>query len=375
MTRYTYFAMCARGLEPVLHQEIKDLRFGKVERQTGGVRFEGTIGDGWKANLWLRTAGKVLLRLERFPAASSDSLHSGILRMPWEEWLAPEGTLRVDAQTTDSALDHSRFIEQRVKDAICDRFREREGVRPSVGGEDADLRVHLHLFRDRATVSVDMSGAPLRKRGWRVDRAQAPLAETLAAGLVLGSGWGGKSPLIDPFCGSGTILVEAGLIATNTAPGLGREIFGFERWPNHDARAYERQRAKAEAERRPLGKVQLVGADREPARVEETLANLEAAGLRGQVEPGDARHFAPRAGWNGTVVSNLPYGKRVGSDAEVIPLHRDFGARLRENCSGYSVALLTAAGQLAGSLGIPNARRVPLANGGIECERVMADLD
>ena len=377
MSQHTFFAMCARGLEPVLHEEVKGLRLGKVERQTGGVRFQGSRADGQRANLWLRTAGRVLMRLDRFPSASSDSLYSGIGRIPWEKWLAPEGTLRVDAQTSDSALDHSRFIEQRVKDAICDRFREQSGARPSVSGEDADLRVHVHLFRDRATVSLDSSGAPLRKRGWRTTSGRAPLAETLAAGMVLASGWQGRAPLIDPFCGSGTILVEGGLIATHTAPGLARDCFGFERWLDHDARAFEKLRDTARASQRPVGKLRLVGADKDEDQVAEARANLVAAGLgeAAQVEAGDARSFAPKRGWNANVVSNLPYGKRVGSDANMVQLHRDFAARLRSECAGYSATLLTAAGPLAKALDLPGAKRAPLANGGLECERVIAHLE
>lgn len=375
MSRHTYFVMCARGLEPLLHEEIRALKLGKVERQTGGVRFEGTRTDGMRANLWLRTAGRVLLRLSRFAAGSSEALYEGASRIAWEDWMSPDGTLRVDAQVTDSAVDHSRFAEQRIKDAICDRFREKTGRRPSVSGEDADLRVHLHLYKDRAVISLDSSGSPLRKRGWRTAQGTAPLAETLSAGLVLASGWNGKAPLIDPFCGSGTILVEAGLIATNSAPGLERS-FGFERWPDHDAAAWKKLQDEARKAKTPVGKLRLVGHDMASDRLRETAENLESAGLgeAAELSKADARTFQPKAGWNAWIISNLPYGRRIGRQDNLEGLHREFGNCLKTNCVGFHATLLTSAGQFANSLGLHGAKKTALANGGLECERLVISL-
>jgi len=231
--RTEHFITCSPGLESILHQEVKELRLSKVEQQVGGVRFLGTMEDAWRANLELRTAIRVLRRLDRFDCPDDKTLYEAAKKIDWAQFLKPEGSFFVDAQCKESSLDHSQFIAQRTKDAVVDSFRDSQGVRPSVAKEDADLRIHVHLWRDRCTLSVDTSGDSLHKRGWRTYQGFAPVAETIAAAIILQSSWNRRAPLIDPFCGSGTLLMEAGLLASNTAPGLTRS-FGFERWPHHD---------------------------------------------------------------------------------------------------------------------------------------------
>ncbi len=371
--RYTFFATCAPGVEPILHQEIAALKFGKVERQVGGVRFEGTMGDAWRANLWLRTAVRVLRREARFAAPSEAALDAGVAEVDWGRFLQPDGTLWVDAQTKDSGLDHSQFIAQRVKDGIVDQVRGADGTRPTVEREGADVRVHVHLFKDRATLSVDTSGESLHKRGWRRAQGRAPLAETLAAAVILMSGWNKKSPLIDPFCGTGTLLVEGGMIAANLAPGLTRKRFGFETWADHNEKAWQRARAEAQAAMAVPTKLRLVGSDLEQNRLNEAAEHLELMGLGklAQLERGDATAFAPRPGWNATVVANMPYGERIGDDVEA--LHDRFGARLRE-LPGYSTSILTGSSRLAGLLRLSRPTRHRLLNGGIDCEVVVASI-
>ena len=368
--RHTFFATCAPGLEPVLHEEVRALRLSRPERQVGGVRFEGGMRDAWRANLELRTAIRVLRRLDRFPAAEADALYRGVAGIEWSEFLGPEGTLAVDAQTRESKLDHSRFIEQRVKDAIVDRLRGAEGTRPSVDREDPDLQVHLHLWRDRATLSLDTSGSSLHKRGWREYQGLAPLSETLAAGVVLLSGWDRRAPLLDPFCGSGTILIEAAMQAASIAPGLLREKFGFQGWPGHDAVAFASLRAELRQRISPPPRLRLLGSDRDPERIEGALRNIEAAGVEGMVEVvvGDATTFAPRRGWNAQVVANPPYGARVGEEEELLPVYRAFGERLREHCGGYGVALLSGNPRLTRALALKAASRTALKNGALDCE-------
>jgi 23S rRNA G2445 N2-methylase RlmL len=370
----TYFATCAPGLEPVLHAEARALKLGRIERQVGGVRFEGTRPDAWRANLWLRSAGRVLWRVARFPAPDAEALYAAAREVPWERWLAPEGTLHVDAQLSASALNHTRFVEQRVKDAVVDRFVAARGARPSVAGEEAELRVHVHLFRDRATLALDTSGAALYKRGWRAAQGRAPLAETLAAGLVLASGWDRRAPLLDPFCGSGTILVEAALLAANAAPGLFRARFGCERWLDHDARAFAEVKDAARAARvRPRAPL-LYGWDLDAARLADADANARAAGVEEHLalERGDATRFAPRPGWNAWIVTNPPYGERVGRGANLEALYRGFGARLREHCAGYRLQLLSTPALLP-ALGIAGETRA-LANGPLECASLACEL-
>lgn len=369
-SRETYFATCAPGLEPVLHAELADLRFAKLERQVGGVRFEGGLEDAWRANLWARTAVRVLLRLARFEAASTDALYAGALAVDWGRFLRPDGTFRVDAQSNASALDHTLFVEQRVKDAVADSFRSIHGSRPSVDLEDPHLSIHVHLFRDRCTLSVDTSGDSLHKRGWRRFQGRAPLAETLAAGIVLLSGWDRRSPFLDPFCGSGTILIEAAWIAGGVAPGHLRERFGFERWIGHDAPRWRALVAKSRADIRMPAKLVLEGSDSDAHAIEGARENLAAAGLVDRVllEARDIADFAPKRGWNAWIVTNPPYGERVGRDRDLDLVYRRFGALLRERCGGYHVAILSGNPALTHALGLEPARRTALKNGSIDCE-------
>jgi 23S rRNA G2445 N2-methylase RlmL len=374
--RFPIFATCAPGLEPALHAEAKALKLAKVERQVGGVYFEGSIDDVARANLWLRTAVRVLVRVARFAAADADELYARAKEVEWSRFVPAEGSVAVDAQSSESALDHTLFVAQRVKDAIADSFRERTGSRPSVDKDDPDLRVRAHLFRDRCTLSLDSSGEALHKRGWRRHQGRAPLAETLAAGVVLLSDWDRRAPLIDPCCGSGTIAIEAALIAADVAPGLVRERFGFERWLGHDPHTWHRMREEARSRVRVPRKLVLAASDSDPRAVEAARENAAAAGLaeRIRLEVADARELAPRPGWNAWIVSNLPYGERVGARSDLGPLYRAISRALRERCSGYEVALLAPKDSLALGLDLDGARRFPIVNGGLECELVRARL-
>lgn len=374
--RLTFFATCAPGLEAVLHEEVRALKLARVERQVGGVRFEGTMRDAWRANLWLRTAIRVLRRLERFEARDADELYRGIGAVDWKRFLAREGSLRVDAQSKESSLDHTRFIEQRTKDAIVDQLRAGE-VRPAVERDDPDLRVHVHVFRDRVTLSVDTSGDSLHRRGWRRFQGRAPLAETTAAAIVQLSGWDLRSPVLDPFCGSATILIEAALLAARIAPGsLGRS-FGFERWPGHDGAGFAAAVAAARRERAVPRKLRLVGSDASPEAIEGARANLRQVGLDGMVElaVADALERTERPGWNAWIVTNPPYGERVGVPAELLVLFEGLGAKWRAEARGYHLALLSGNSDLTRALGFHGASRTALENGSLACELLCQRLD
>ncbi len=373
--RFTCFATCAPGVEAILHAEAKTLKLARLERQVGGVRFEGTLADLWRANLCLRTAVRVLLRLARFEAADADALYRGVSEIDWSAFARPEGTLLVAAQTNESKLDHSEFAEQRTKDAIVDAFRRKAGVRPSVDKDDPDLRVHLHLFRDRATLSLDASGESLHKRGWRVHQGPAPLAETLAAALVLASDWDRRAPLLDPFCGSGTIAIEGACLATNTPSGFLRR-FGFERWLGHDAQRFAAFRRSLEAARTHPGKLYILGSDLDREQIEGARANAAAAGVDELVafEVADARDLAPRKGWNAWIVTNPPYGQRLGEEAQLVELYRAFGARVREHGAGFRLAFLSGKPELLRALGLGRCERRPIVNGGLACELLLAQL-
>ncbi len=371
-----FFATCAPGLEPLLHEEVKALGLAKVERQVGGVYFEGALADAWRANLWLRTAVRVLMRLARFEAATGDELYEGVRNVDWTRFLRPEGSLAVDAHSSLSELDHTLFIAQRTKDAIVDSLRTSAGTRPAVDKEAPDLGVYVHVFRNRVSVLVDTSGDSLHKRGWRVHQGRAPLAETLAAAIVMISGWDRRAPLLDPFCGSGTILIEAARLARNIAPGLARESFGFERWLGHDAAAWNKLRETARKQAIAAPKLMLRGRDWDPAAAAGAAENAARAGVADSIhfEVGNGVDFEFKRGWNACVVSNLPYGERVADQRAAHDLQRRFGERLRTDCGGYSVALLGRRGDTARHLALPEAQTIELINGGLECELVLATL-
>ena len=370
----TFFATCAPGLEAVLHDEVRELRLGRIERQVGGVHFTGELADAWRANLQLRTAVRVLWRLSRFEARDDLALYRGVQALSWDRFLRPRGSLVVSAQTRSSRLNHSRFIEQRTKDAIVDQFLSRHGARPDVTKDAPDVVVHVHLFKDRCTLSIDTSGDSLHKRGWRRFQGRAPLAETLAAAMVLASGWDRRAPLLDPFCGSGTIIIEAALIASRTPPGRFRE-FAFERFPFHDAARWQRLREGAIAAATPPRRLTIRGRDEDEATLAGALENVRSAGVEDLValEHGDGPSMEMKPGWNAWIITNPPYGERVGSSRPLAKLYADLGRTLRERCRGYHLTLLSGNPRLLASLGFTDARTTPLKNGALDCR--LLDLE
>ena len=268
------------------------------------------------------------------------------------------------------------YLAQRVKDAVVDRLRGARGLRPSVDKEDPQLLLHAHLTGGRCTLLADAAGASLHKRGWRRFQGRAPLAETTAAAAVLLSGWDRRSPLVDPFCGSGTLLVEAALLAAGVPPGSFRERFGFERWPGHDARGFARLRAEARRPRTLPPKLVLAGCDADETAVAGALENVAAAGFGGRIdiERRSALDLDLKRGWGAWIVGNLPYGRRVGDARDLPALYSGFGRLLCERCRGYHVALLTGDRALARELGWEPARRVAVANGAIPCELLVGEI-
>ncbi|GAB4269146.1 MAG: THUMP domain-containing protein [Deferrisomatales bacterium] len=371
-----YFASCAPGVEAALHDEVRALRLGRVERQVGGVRFVGTEADGWRAVLHLRTAARVLRQVARFEAPDPDALYRGARSVDWDRLLTPDHTFAVDAKISGRAHRHSGAVALRVKDAVADWFRERHGARPSVDVRTPDLRLLVHVHESRCTLSEDLAGRPLHRRGYRVASTAAPLGECLAAALVHYSEWDGRSPFLDPQCGSGTILIEAGLRAAGVAPGLLGEGFAFERKAGFDAGRWEEMKAAARRAVRMPSRLILKGSDVDPAAVAAARANADAAGLSAlvQVEVADARRFHPTPGWGATVVSNLPYGVRLEEVESLLPLYEALGRMFRERCRGYRVHLLTPRGRLPRALHLKPSRVWPLHNGGLPCRFARYDI-
>ncbi|HEV8549288.1 MAG TPA: THUMP domain-containing protein [Polyangiaceae bacterium] len=358
-----FFATAAKGTEPALRDELRELRFRGVRADRGGVHFEGEEREAHRACLWSRVALRVLTPLSTFDAPDEASLYERVRAVDLERALSPRHTLVVSAACRSSRLTHTGYLCQLTKDAVVDRLRDAHGARPSVDKHDADVHLFLHLVKDVATLYLDFAGASLHERGFRAREAEAPLRETLAAALVRYSGWDRRRPFFDPTCGSGTLLVEAGLWARNIAPGLSRERFGFERWAGFDATeraAFEELKAEARAAALPEAPP-LLGRDVSEPALALARKSLSLAGLRGEFQQGELGEA--ECAEASAVVANPPYGKRLARPAD---LARDL-AKLVDRHPDANVTLLMAQDQ---PLGRTRRRPEPpreLFNGDIAC--------
>jgi putative N6-adenine-specific DNA methylase len=372
---FDYFATTTRGLEDVLAAELSSLGFAAVKADRGGVAFRGSRDDGSRACLWLRTANRVLRPLASFDCPSQEALYEGVHAIDWEAWLTPRMTLAVDAKLRDSAITHSRFAALKTKDAIVDRLRERCGSRPSVDARSPNLRINLHLARNRCTVSLDLAGSGLHRRGYRRDPTIAPLKETLAAGLVALSGWDCASPFVDPMCGSGSLPLEAALLASKTAPGLLSPEFGFQRWLDFEPAAWQRLLEQARQAQQELPRDLLFGSDRERKAVE--LARRNASGTRAGAQvrwsQADFARLEPPAA-AGTLICNPPYGERIGDVEQLVPFYRKIGDTLKQRWTGWTAWVFTGNLGLAKRIGLKPSRRIVLYNGPIECRLLKFEL-
>ena len=321
-SRVRFFATTAKGTEGALRRELAGLRLGGVRGDRGGVWFEGELEAGMRACLHSRTAMRVLLELARFPAPSAEALYQGARAVAWQEWLTVKTTLAVEATIGSSAITHSGFAALKVKDAAVDVLRDALGARPDVDGKDPDVRIVLHLQKDQATLSLDLAGAPLHRRGYRAVTTEAPLKETLGAAVLLLGGVDPRLPFVDPMAGSGTLAIEHALRARRIAPGLGR-AFGFQRWPSYRGApqsAWDRLKAEAQAAVLPKAPAPILARDGHPKAIEALQRNAHAAGVLAdlQVEKADARDLEPLAA-EGTLVTNPPYGERLGGKGRESP--------------------------------------------------------
>jgi putative N6-adenine-specific DNA methylase len=371
VTRHRYFATCARGLEPILADELHGLNVREVTPGRGGVAFGGGKALLYQANLWLRTAVRVLKPVVEAPVHSPEELYATVQSIDWQEHLTPEHTLAVDCNVRDSQITHSQYAARVVKDAICDQFVARCGRRPSVNTEQPMVGLNLHIYKDQAVLSLDSSWDSLHKRGYRPIQTKAPLNEALAAALVLRSGWRGEAPFADPLCGSGTLPIEAIWIALNRPPGLTRRHFGFQGWMDYDVRLWTDLRDEA---RRGVGKRlawPVLGADARRDAIEFARTNARSAGvghlLRFDVR--DVRDFQPPNGPPGTLICNPPYGERIGEEKELRGLYRTLGEVFRR-CPGWGVWVFTGNQRLAEEIDLPRAEEVHLFNGKIPCRLI-----
>ncbi len=366
------------GLEELLADELHALGADITHVGSRAVEFIGTQKLLYETALWSRLAMRLLRPLAGFYAPDEKTLYREVGRINWAEHIGPDQTFAITAVVHRSTFEHSLFLAQLTKDAIVDQFRTRTGRRPDVDPRQPDIRLHLRMLENEVILSLDAAGDSLHRRGYRRATNDAPLNEVLAAGLVLLAGWDGRRPLVDPMCGSATLLTEAGLMMQHIAPGLLHQgKFGFEHWADFDARLWAGVRADAEAQKLTEPQAYLAGSDIDPQVIEQAAQNIEAAGLTGCIHlaVGDVRLAGPPPGQPpGVLLSNPPYGERLGEEAEMAALYKALGDALKTNFQGYEAFVFTGNLEAAKSIGLKATRRVPLFNGPIDCRLLRYEL-
>lgn len=411
-TLFDFFAPCPRGLEASLAAELAQIAarhaiapYDAGAQVPGGVHFRGAWAAGMAANLHSRIASRVLLKIAHRPYRNEQDVYALALEQPWERWFASTQTLRVDITAIKSPLKSLEFATLRVKDAICDRLREKTGARPSIDTAQPDVRVFAFLTAGDCTLYLDTSGEPLFKRGWRLDKGAAPLRENLAAGILRLAGWTPGTPLYDPMCGSGTFVAEAAQIALGVAPGVERR-FGFEKLKQYDITAWQTLKVAAmDAKRAARGKrddLLIFGSDISGDMLEKARANLERAGVPSLwLKQIDARNMTPPVAAPGVIVTNPPYGERIevrgrgprgdvretgknrGGDEAFRRTHADspdseffraLGDALKQRFAGWQAFMLSSDRTLPGQLRLRESAKTPLFNGALECRLFRFDL-
>lgn len=376
-----FFVRCASGFEPVLADELRALHMERVRPLQGGVAFFGELVDGYRACLWSRIATRVQLVLARVGAVDAKALYAGVRGMTWEDLVQPQATIAVDAHGTNNALRNTAYIALKVKDALCDRLKEVQGARPNVDARNPDFAVNVALHQQKATLYLNLSGASLHRRGYRKDGVQteAPLKETLAAGMLLAAGWpsvarkGGV--LVDPMCGSGTLAIEAALIAADVAPGLQRDRWGFEGWLGHDANLWSFVRKQAEEMgRRATPHVHIVAGDLDARAIDIARANARRAHVESLIEffEDDARNVGrhlrgviKNIDVAGLMVANPPYGQRLLTSDDLVHVREAVSMAVDSLPCGWNVALISPDAGIDSSLGRVPERLIECHNGPI----------
>lgn len=375
---HSFFVTAARGLVPLVADELQQLGARVVRPEPGGVRVRGPLSFGYRICLWSRCASRVILHLHDAAIGSVDDLYQAAYALAWEDHLAPEGTLCVDVVARGEVITHSQFAAQRVKDAVVDRMRARFGQRPSVDLHAPDVRIAVYVRGRGCSIGIDLSGESLHRRHWRGDHGPAPIKENLAAALLLRADWPARAsagePLVDPVCGAGTIAIEAACIAADRAPALLRARFGFTHWRGHDIDAWTELSAEARA-RAEAGATRelpsIVGHDVDRRVLEHARGNATRAGVAAMVrfEPTAVVQCRPPQPGPGLVVGNPPYGERLGSEAAVRQLYQELDATLRREFDGWHAELIVAESSPTELLGLPVDPQT-IDNGAIPCRWV-----
>ena len=369
----SFLAKTFYGFEPLLEKELRKLGAKNIKSINRAVSFEGDLGFLYKANLSLRTALRILMPIGFFPVKNQTDLYRAIDRIDWSKWFSADQSFIIDVTLFSDHFNHSLFIAQKAKDAIVDQFSKKEGNRPSVTTENPDIRIQLHLQGDQLTISLDSSGNSLHQRGYRIETNIAPINEVLAAGILLHSGWEGKTYFYDPMCGSGTLAIEAAMIACNIPPSLNRATFSFMNWRNFDAELFEVIRNSSLSKVREF-RGHIYASDKAPSAVRKAQENIEKAGLEEYISVVRSDFFFADRPSNVPlhVVFNPPYGERLSIDADVF--YGKIGDTLKKEYQGCEAWFITANIEALKSVGLRPSRKIKMFNGKLESRLVNYEL-
>ncbi|MGR7921245.1 bifunctional 23S rRNA (guanine(2069)-N(7))-methyltransferase RlmK/23S rRNA (guanine(2445)-N(2))-methyltransferase RlmL [Zobellella denitrificans] len=368
-----FFATCPKGLESLLTDELQQLGASELQETVAGVAFRGSLETAYRACLWSRLASRIMLQLADFTMRDDMDLYLGAANIEWERHIQEGQTFAVDFSGGNNAITNTQYGALKIKDAIVDRLSKRRGERPSVDKRAPDIRILAHLKRNQLSITLDLSGPALHQRGYRQQAGEAPLKENLAAAILLRSGWDKRAPLVDPMCGSGTLLIEAALMAADQAPGLLRPRFGFMAWSGHDDALWQQVKAEATVRAtRGLKQAEpvLFGFDQDKRVLGFARDNAEAAGVAAlvRVEQGSVDALTNPAEQPGWLISNPPYGERLSEFPSLLGLHQALGDKLRDQFKGWHVSLISSSPELLSCLRLRPEKSYKLFNGALACE-------
>ena len=364
---FQFFATCPRGLEALLADELLVQRALKILVTDGGVSFEGNLDTMYRVNLHSRIATRVMSRVGQGSYSSEEDIYKATFKLNWPAWFKVNQTIRVKVTGVKCPLKSLDFVTLRIKDAVCDRFREEGALRPSVSVRDPDVRIHAYLTQDQYQLYLDTSGAPLYQRGFRDVSVIAPLRENLAAGILMLTGWQPGMPILDPMCGSGTFLIEAAMMAVNQPPGMKRN-FGFQKLTSFDESLWKKIETEALHQMKPIEFLDIYGSDIDLRAVRVTRHNLKVAGLEevAKVLQSDFVKLEPPTS-EGVLVTNPPYGQRIGEDEDLKEVYPVWAKHMKESFGGWDTYFLTADLEMPKDMRLKPTKKTPLFNGALEC--------
>ncbi len=370
-----YFATVARGLEEVAAEELTELGAKKVTPKFTGVEFQGDQKVLYQVNLWSRTIFRVLVPILKFPCKNAKQLHQGVQQINWENYLTPQETLAVHCTGKNEQLNHTHFSALQVKNAIADQQMADFGKRSNVDLESPDLILNLHIEKTHAILSLDSTGESLHRRGYRPAMGTAPLKETFAAALLAMTDWEPNLPLLDPMCGSGTFIIEAGLKALNIAPGLYRKRFALEHWSDFKQELWEQLKTEARQQQRSQLPARIYGRDRAWDMLEQAQVNVENAGLDQHLDLScrELSELEPPSD-QGIIICNPPYGKRLGEVKALGSLYQELGDIFKQRFKGWIAYVLSGNKELTKQIGLRTSKRIPVYNGSLPCTLLRYEL-